>query len=40
MGFSAGEDKVGNYLGFMAQITGWSWESLSKLIKTYLSRLC
>lgn len=32
MGFSGGEDKVGNYLGLTTQIIGWFQENLSKLI--------
>ena len=39
VGFSGGEDKVGNYSGFTTQIIGWFQESLSKLIWTYLGRL-
>ena len=35
MGFSRGEDKVGNYLGLTTQIIGWFQENLSKLIWTY-----
>lgn len=39
MGVSGGGDQVGNYLEFMAQITGWFCESISKLMQTYFSRL-